>query len=354
MRIPKPVLVVAFCAQLLSHPALARLPDPVQFGAAVEAGNLSAAAEWLEQGLEPDFLADRIGSGLMLGAWEGNIPMMELFLQHGANINATNRQGEQALQLAAWTNHLDAVTWLLDHGAAINRGGGTWSALHYAVFAGNDDVARLLIRRGAEINATAPNGSTVLMMAAHEGQEKLARMLLDAGANPAIKNDQGESALTWAMRYGNFTIAELVSGREQLAAAARAPSQSWGSATRSVAAPRDIGELLRRIRILEVSGQATGKTRKELYAAIEDFKKGSRRETLADPTLPPRVLVITAKRNKPGQEKAELIPDRTAMPAAPRSRVADILYRLRRAETEGKPTEAIRQELIEAISNMQE
>jgi hypothetical protein len=38
-----------------------------------------------------------IGSGLMIGAWEGNMPMMDLFHSRGADINKANHLGEQAL-----------------------------------------------------------------------------------------------------------------------------------------------------------------------------------------------------------------------------------------------------------------
>jgi hypothetical protein len=340
--------------------ALAALPDAARFGVTIEIGNVDAAQRWLDEGLDPDFIADRIGTGLMIGAWEGNIPMMELFLQRGANINALNRQGEQALQLAAWQGQLAAVKWLLDHSADVNRRNDAWSALHYAVFAGKTAVAKLLIERGGDVNARAPNGSTVLMMAAHEGHEDLVQPLLDAGADPLARNEQGDTALSWAMRYGNFSIAERVSKRDEFAAAARAPSSSWGPATRSVSAPGKIPELLRRIRLLEASGQSSEKLRQSLHAAIEEFKKGSQRITIADQTLPPRALLITAKRQKPGQEKAELIVDNSSQTVAPatagtppRSRVADILYQLRKAEAEGKQTDALRQELLDAVSSMQ-
>ncbi len=350
---------LALCASLGGTPALAALPDAVRFGVTIEAGDIVAAKRWLDQGLDPDFLADRVGTGLMLGAWEGSIPMMELFLQRGASINAVNRQGEQALQLAAWKGHLPAVAWLLDHGAAINRNGAEWSALHYATFAGHNDIVELLIRKGGDTNARAPNGSTVLMMAVREGREDLIQPLLAAGADRMARNDRGDSALTWAMRYGHFSIAERIATRAEFAAAARAPLQSWGSTTRSVAAPNDISELMRRIRVLEASGQNAASLRKTLRTEIEAFKQGSRRETITDRTLPPRALVITAKRSKPGEEKAELVaaaPATGANPppaAPPRSRVADILYQLRLAEAEGRPTQALRQELIEAVGAMQ-
>ena len=53
----------------------------------------------------------------MIAAWYGNVEMMALFVERGANPKRANRNGEQPLQLAAWNGHLEAVKWLLDHGA---------------------------------------------------------------------------------------------------------------------------------------------------------------------------------------------------------------------------------------------
>ncbi|MCZ7655683.1 MAG: ankyrin repeat domain-containing protein [Rhodocyclaceae bacterium] len=129
-------------------------PTPLEFGVAVEAGNTLAVKKWLAAGLPPDFVGDRFGSGLMIGAWIGfNLEIMGLFHAAGANVNFVNRYGESALQLAAWRGHLDVVRWLLERGAEVNRTGKQWNALHYAAFAGHGGIARLLIERGADINA---------------------------------------------------------------------------------------------------------------------------------------------------------------------------------------------------------
>jgi hypothetical protein len=141
-------VVVLSAVALAAHGAL---PDPVAFGIAIERGDVKRARAWLDEGLPPDFLGDRIGTGLMIAAWEGNIEMMELFVSRGANVNGTNQNGEQALLFAAWRGHLEATRWLLDHDARLNRPGLQWSALHYAVFAGHEQVAQFLIERGANI-----------------------------------------------------------------------------------------------------------------------------------------------------------------------------------------------------------
>ncbi|MEY2633077.1 MAG: hypothetical protein RIR00_1731, partial [Pseudomonadota bacterium] len=149
-------------SSLLGGKASSELPSPGAFSTSMELGNLDQATLWLDAGLPPDFLGSRIGSGLMIGAWEGNLKLMELFLSRGADINAVNRDGEQAVALAAWRGQKAALQWLLDHGAKLNRDGLQWGALHYAALAGHGELVRQLIDQGADLNARAPNGSSPL------------------------------------------------------------------------------------------------------------------------------------------------------------------------------------------------
>jgi hypothetical protein len=342
---------------LNAAPSRAALPDPVLFGVTLELGNIGAARAWLDAGLDPNFAADRVGTGVMLGAWEGNIAMMDLFLQHGANINATNATGEQALQLAAWKGHADAVRWLIAHGAAVNRPGREWSALHYAVFAGHKDVVDALMANGADVNARVPNGSTVLMMAAREGREELAKLLINAGADSRPTNERGESALTWAMRHKNFRIANLVASKAEFSEAAKAPPASFGEPIRSLPAPIQIADLLRQVRQAEAEGRPTDGLRSAFLKAVEEFKRDSRPVSAGDPPatkLPslaarpapapaPSALVITAKRNHVGEERAELTYGKP-------TEVSTLLMQLRQARAQGLPTEGISNALLDAVT----
>src|SRR3989338_5343911 len=195
--------ILSFLLMLLitaAHLRAATLPDAARFSVAIESGDLARAREWLDAGLDPDFEGKLIGTGVMIGAWEGNVPMMELFVARGADINKTNAFGEQALLHAAWKGKLAAVRWLVERGARLNRQGKEWAALHYAAFAGHEEVVRYLLERGADINALSTNGSTPLMMAAREGKHAVAKALLTAGARRDIVNERGDDALRWAMR----------------------------------------------------------------------------------------------------------------------------------------------------------
>ena len=355
---------------LAAGAAAASLPDPVRLGAAVEAGDISAARSWLDQGMDPNTEADRIGTPLMIAAWEGNVRMMELFATRGADVNRVNRWGEQALQLAAWRGNLEAVHWLLDHGAAIRRRGKEWSAIHYAAYAGHDDVVRMLLERGADVNARAPNEATPLMMTAMTGNEDIAMMLLGAGADAGLTSDRGENALTWAMRYGNLRVARLVSSSATFARASRLPPDSFGPAKRSVPAPSEITQLLQQIRQAQERRLPTDELRRQLADAIARFKAESQPVDLKDKKARAGqrpALVITAQR-KGGGERAEVVGDGSVVltPEAAQSRrtwtydearlndFKRLLDQLNQAQEEGRPTGDLRQAVREAYARLKQ
>jgi len=136
--------VVTAIACSTSRPGLGRITRSGDFWRRHRAGHLDQARAWLDEGLDPNQLADRIGSGLMIGAWEGNIPIMDLFSFPRRRFRT--RPTASASRPYNWLpgrGHLEAVRWLLDRGVGVNRNGNYWSALHYAVFAGHREIAAL-------------------------------------------------------------------------------------------------------------------------------------------------------------------------------------------------------------------
>lgn len=296
----------ALAGWLAIAPAAARatLPDPASFSVAIELGKLSTARAWLDEGLHPDFMGERIGTGLMIAAWEGNIPMMELFVSRGASINATNANGEQALMHAAWRGHIDAVRWLLDRGAQLNRPDMQWSALHYAVFNGHEAVAKLLIERGANINARSTNGSSVLMMAAREGRDALAKLLIERGADINVTNDWGDDAFVWAIRNGHPDIAKAVGTPARLAAAAATP-QPFGPAVRSNPIPERIDDLIKEMQAAMAERRLTPELQAAYLHAVRSLRQANSAATGRQDA--PAALEIRARRADPQQEQAVLI-----------------------------------------------
>jgi hypothetical protein len=361
---------------LLISTAHAALPDPIAFSWAVERGDIARVRGWLDEGLDPEFQGPTLGSGLMIAAWHGKVDLMALFVERGANPKWANRNGEQPLQLAAWNGHLEAVKWLLEHGAAVNREGNYWGALHYAVFNGHQAVAKYLLERGADVNAHSPNGSTPLMLAAREGQEELTEVLIASGADAKARNDWGDSALTLAMRYDHYRVGKMISTAEEFAVAVKAPKETFGEPVRSAAAPSEIEVLLRKIREAEAEGRPSEELHKQLLEAVNAFRRNAiaQRDARRPMPLPyqPKSIVITAKRGKPGVERAQVVvngkevtqPDAKAGGAAkasitvtPKQRatpaqIADVMRLIRLAEAQGRPADDMRKHLAELVDSL--
>lgn len=366
------LFILGMCAAVLQPVAAAPNVSPVTFGLAIERGDVDQARRWLDDGLPVDFVADRVGTGLMIAAWEGNVRMMELFVQRGARFDAVNKSGEQALQLAAFKGNLEAVKWLLDHGAPLDRRGNEWGALHYAVFNGHRELAQYLINRGANVNARTPSLATSLMLAAREGQEALAEDLVKAGADPSLTNDLGETPLVWAMRHGNVSIAKLVGSPEAFANAARNQSAQIPPPVRSVGAPQQIEDLLRRIRQAEGQNLPTAGLRKQLATVLLRQREESKRamaEAEKKDAGAVKGIVITAQRQG-GGEKAEIVYGSSSASASARPAVVPsasapvtardgaakpdniqvLLARIRAAKAAGQPTDDLRKQLLEAVA----
>ena len=378
MRCWARLCVVLAALGLFWGAAYAQAPDAAAFSWAVERGDVKTVRAWLDAGLDPEFQAPNIGSGLMIAAWHGNIEMMALFIERGANPRRANHNGEQPLQLAAWNGHAEAVRWLLAQGANLNREGHYWGALHYAVFNGHSELAKELIARGAQVNARSPNGSTPLMMAAREGREEMIKPLLEAGADPQARNDWGDNALTLAMRYDHYRVGKMISTPEEFAIAARAPKESFGEASRSAAAPSEIEELLRQIREAEAEGRPSEQLHAQLRDAVNAFRRQAATQKYARKPMPlpyqPKSIVITAKRGNPGAERAQMMGDGMPLKTSPgaakgaagkpsisvtpvdqrakQAEIAETMRQIRLAEAQGQPADDLRRKLSELVDSM--
>ncbi len=108
--------------------------------------------------------------------------------------------------MAALTGQIDLAEQLVARGADVNKTG--WTPLHYAASGGMLAVISLLLENYAYIDATSPNGTTPLMMAAHYGSTEAVQLLLDEGADPTLKNQLKLSAADFAEQSGrDFMIA---------------------------------------------------------------------------------------------------------------------------------------------------
>jgi uncharacterized protein len=88
-----------------------------------------------------------------------------------------------------------------------------FTPLHLAAFFRHPDAARLLVERGASVDAVSRNEElqvTPLQSAAASGEEVTAALLLERGADPNVRQRGGFTALHAAAQNGDSPLAELL------------------------------------------------------------------------------------------------------------------------------------------------
>lgn len=176
---------------------------------AAKMGDAKEVVQLVARGMDPNS-SDPNGNTLLILAAREEQPRVvaELVKQRGIKLDARNAAGDSALMLASLRGNTEIVRQLVAAGASFDHAG--WNPLLYAAFEGRLEVVEFLLEKGATPNALAPNGSTPLMYAARNGHEDVVIRLMKAGADLDLKNDQNETAESWAKRYNNTDIAELI------------------------------------------------------------------------------------------------------------------------------------------------
>src|SRR4030043_337340 len=76
---------------------------------------------------------------------------------------------------------------------------------------GNEEIIKLFIKAGIDINAKDKNGITALGFASAHGNVELARLLIEKGADVNIKDNNGITALLYlALHNGDLDVARLL------------------------------------------------------------------------------------------------------------------------------------------------
>jgi ankyrin repeat protein len=162
---------------------------------AIHAHDLASVRERIAADTTLARSADGSGStALMHGAYAGTVEIMETLLDAGADVKASNKRQATALHWAI--SDPAKAKLLLMKGADVNAktiDGGT-PLYAAALLPGGAKVVKLLLEVGADVDSPTITGNTPLFNAVRAGVENT-RLLLDKGANPNATSRTGATPL---------------------------------------------------------------------------------------------------------------------------------------------------------------
>lgn len=112
-------------------------------------------------------------------ALSGDVPLMHLLLDRGADPNIATFGGTTALMAAAGVNWTVAQTYTVSKEALL-------------------EAVKLCLEKGADLNATNSMGLTAVMGAANRGSDDIIQFLVEKGAKLDVKDKAGRTPVTWA------------------------------------------------------------------------------------------------------------------------------------------------------------
>src|SRR5688500_19199676 len=117
------------------------------------------------------------GSDVADAVMRGDVAAVRALIQKKADVNAAQDDGATALHWAVYRDNVEIVDMLLRAGAksAPNREGMTPLAM--AALYGNPQIVDRLLKSGGDAKALGPNGETMVMFAARNGNPDVIRLL---------------------------------------------------------------------------------------------------------------------------------------------------------------------------------
>lgn len=135
----------------------------------------------------------------------GNVPMVQEFINAGADLNLENNPHYKPLMHASRNGHTEVVRMLIEAGADVNQINRiNDNALIFAVKGNHIETIDVLLDANIRVNAKDNVGFTALMVSLYDEENwrnGIIKKLLVAGADPTIKNIFGTNPINTSKRF---------------------------------------------------------------------------------------------------------------------------------------------------------
>jgi quinoprotein dehydrogenase-associated probable ABC transporter substrate-binding protein len=193
---------------LPSHGPYKAQPPPVESAASIEKVRRERMAE-LKRSLAHGANADDELSNAIVA---DDLDRVRYVVQHGAQIDFRDGEGNTPLINATRFGYADVATFLVDHKADVKQADRTnWTPLMFAAWTDNPKLLTMLIHHGSSLETKDADGLTPLAIASQNGKVEAARVLVDAGADvnvPVAKG--GYTPLMLAAVSGSSDLADAL------------------------------------------------------------------------------------------------------------------------------------------------
>ena len=161
--------------------------------------------------------------------------VVRALVEQGADVTARQGDGATALHWAAYWDDVDVAGLLIDAGADVNAANDLGvTALWTAAENGRAPMVRRLLDAGADANVPLLSGETPLMTAARVGAADVAGLLLEAGADVDATGARSQTALMWAVAQRHPAVVEALLAH---GAAVDARSDVWTEVVKTTPEP---------------------------------------------------------------------------------------------------------------------
>jgi len=149
-------------------------------------------------------------------AMQGDRAAVQSLLAAKVDVNVAQGDGSTALHWAAYRDDLEMAKLLIRAGANVKAATrlGDYTPIFFAAKNGNAEMIELLLKAGSDVDASNRNGTTPLMLAAGSGKADAVKALLDHGAKvDATDVTNGQTPLMFAAAVNGASAIKLLAER---------------------------------------------------------------------------------------------------------------------------------------------